>query len=71
MGFCNLELDMSHHPKTIRLYERLVELDVDDYFDFKSGGDGDNGEELMKLLDLYFKEEQSNGFDAALRRSSS
>jgi hypothetical protein len=29
---------------------------LDDYFCFKSGGDGDNGEQLMYLLDIYFDE---------------
>lgn len=49
---------MSRHPKTEPLYKRIAELDFEqgDVFCFKSGGDGDNGEMLMDLLDQYFHE---------------
>jgi hypothetical protein len=48
-----------HHPKSLALMDRVKELDYDaieGYFDFKTGGDGDNGEMLMYLLDIYFEE---------------
>lgn len=45
-----------HNPKSVELYNFISELDFEngDYFCFKSGGDGDNGEFLMDLLDCYF-----------------
>jgi hypothetical protein len=48
----------SHDDRSITIYKELEWLDRTyggDYFQFKSGGDGDNGERLMYLLDLYFK----------------
>lgn len=53
------EKGIPHHPKSIHLYKRIEELDFklnSDDFGFKSGGDGDNGEQLMFLLDVYFEE---------------
>ena len=38
---------------------RLMEIDYkynDDFFCWKIGGDGDNGELLMYELDIYFEE---------------
>lgn len=52
------QLGMSHHPKSIELYKSIEKLDWDfggDYFGFKSGGDGDNGEHLMYLMDIHFE----------------
>ncbi|MDY2593929.1 MAG: hypothetical protein SOW34_03285 [Oliverpabstia sp.] len=45
-----------HHPKSQEIYRFISELDFanGDAFVFKSGGDGDNGELLMDLLDCYF-----------------
>ncbi len=54
------ELGIEHHSKTINLMEHLKVLDFeinDDYFYFKTGGDGDNGEALMYLLDMFFEME--------------
>ncbi len=47
-----------HHKKSERLYNFIAKHDYndhDDFFCFKSGGDGDNGEQLMYLLDCYFE----------------
>jgi hypothetical protein len=47
-----------HDERSIRLYEFISELDFregGDSFCFKSGGDGDNGEMLMYLIDCYFE----------------
>lgn len=46
-----------HHPKSEELFEHLKALDFanEDYFNWKCGGDGDNGEELMYALDCYFE----------------
>lgn len=45
-----------HNPKSKELYNFISDLDFanGDFFCFKSGGDGDNGECLMDLLDCYF-----------------
>lgn len=52
-----------HHPKSLQLMKRVKDLDWDllkGYFDFRTGGDGDNGETLMYLLDIYFEETDGN-----------
>jgi hypothetical protein len=52
------EKGMPHHPKSVGLYKTIADLDWkygDDYFGWKSGGDGDNGETLMYLLDIHFE----------------
>lgn len=48
-----------HHPKSIELMSFLAEhdfQDCDDYFCWKIGGDGDNGEILMYEMDAYFEQ---------------
>lgn len=52
-----------HDPRTIKLYEFISQLDfneANDSFGFCSGGDGDNGEQLMYLLDCYFGAKDDN-----------
>lgn len=47
-----------HHPMSIRLMKFLSEhdfKDYNDYFCFKTGGDGDNGETLMFQMDAFFE----------------
>ena len=47
-----------HHPKSIRLMDFLAKhdfKDYDDYFCWKVGGDGDNGETLMYQMDAFFE----------------
>lgn len=49
---------LDHHPKSEALMQELVDLDwvfFDDYFGWKTGGDGDNGETLMFMLDVLFE----------------
>ncbi len=49
---------VNHHPKSLRLMEFLLDYDFckyDDYFCWKKGGDGDNGETLMYQLDAFFE----------------
>jgi hypothetical protein len=49
-----------HDPRSEELYESIAIIDWeegDDFFCFKSGGDGDNGEHLMYLLDIHFARE--------------
>lgn len=55
------ESGTAHNPLSEALMKRVKDLDwevLGGYFDFKTGGDGDNGETLMYLLDIYFDEMQ-------------
>lgn len=57
------EKGIDHNPKSIELYKRISKMDYEhggDAFYFKSGGDGDNGEHLMYLLDIIFEEDELN-----------
>ncbi len=50
----------AHHPRSLALFKRLETFDFEecgDYFCWKSGGDGDNGETLMYQLDVLFEED--------------
>lgn len=52
------ETGMPHHPESEKLMAAIATLDsifMDDYFCWKMGGDGDNGEQLMYLMDIYFE----------------
>lgn len=54
-------LGIPHNPKSKELFKRINELDwelMNGYFDFRSGGDGDNGETLMYLFDVFFDEQE-------------
>lgn len=48
----------SHDPRSKKMYNFIDATDLanGDAFGFKSGGDGDNGEMLMDLLDVYWKQ---------------
>lgn len=49
---------LAHHPKSVELFRSLEKIDLahgNDYFCWKSGGDGDNGEMLMYELDIHFE----------------
>ena len=49
------EKGIPHHPRSEKLYIKIAEIDWlfnDDQFCWKSGGDGDNGESFMYLLDI-------------------
>jgi len=51
-------MGMDHHPKSVSLMEFLKEhdfCDYGDYFYWKMGGDGDNGETLMYQMDAFFE----------------
>ena len=48
---------IEHREESIKLYAVIAEIDFkhcDDSMGLKSGGDGDNGEHLMYLFDIYF-----------------
>ena len=52
------EQGIPHHPKSIKLFTALADIDWeygDDYFCWKHGGDGDNGERMMYEMDIYFE----------------
>lgn len=52
------ESGTEHHKKSLEIMKQLQSLDLyfnSDYFCWKSGGDGDNGESLMYLLDIIFE----------------
>lgn len=52
------ERDMPHHPMSLRLVEFLAQHDMVDYaahFDWRIGGDGDNGETLAYQMDAFFE----------------
>lgn len=49
---------IDHHPMSRRLMKFLEEHDYKDYKDYfcwKTGGDGDNGESLMYEMDAFFE----------------
>jgi len=51
------EAGLDHDPRSEALYRFLADYDLefgDDSMGFKAGGDGDNGEALMYLLDEYY-----------------
>lgn len=52
------EQGIPHNPKSIELFKALEDIDLKyggDFFCWKSGGDGDNGEHLMYEMDIYFE----------------
>jgi len=56
---------VDHHPKAEELARIIGDLDylfADDSFCFKFGGDGDNGETLTYLLDIFFEFKDKTGF---------
>ena len=52
------EQGIDHHPKSVELFNALSEIDFKyggDFFYWKKGGDGDNGEHMMYEMDIYFE----------------
>ena len=52
------EKGTDHHPKSLELMKGLETIDFElcnDYFEWKVGGDGDNGETFMYEMDIYFE----------------
>jgi hypothetical protein len=48
-----------HDPRSVEIFRFIEQVDLhdfSDYFCWKSGGDGDNGEVLLDELDLYFQD---------------
>ena len=51
------EKGISHDPRSEALFKSIADIDwkyCDDYFCWKSGGDGGSGETFMYLLDIHF-----------------
>lgn len=48
------EQGVPHEEASVRILRVLMAADKIDYFDWKKGGDGDNGETLQFGLDEYF-----------------
>ena len=64
------EEGIPHHPKSEELFKAIAEIDYkynSDFFCWKSGGDGDNGEILMYLMDVYFEEKDEQNDDSILK----
>ena len=61
LGLTNLkrwENGIGHHPSSMRIMDFLEKHDIEDYDDYlywKTGGDGDNGEQLMFEMDAFFE----------------
>lgn len=52
------ENGIKHHPTSERLVRFMADHDFNDYGDsfcIKMGGDGDNGEQLMFIMDAFFE----------------
>lgn len=55
------EQGLPHHPKSLEIATAIFRIDQEfggDFFCWKHGGDGDNGEHLMYLLDIHFELEE-------------
>lgn len=69
------EQGIEHDPRSEELVRSIADLDFKygkDFFNFKVGGDGDNGEHLMYLLDIYYElkeEEQKKRYKESLKRN--
>ena len=56
-------LAKEHLPQSKELFDHIAKLDLEsgDFFCFKSGGDGDNGEVLMDYFDDFFSNRRKDG----------
>ena len=53
------EQGIKHDARSVAIARGIAKIDEEDNsnaFDFSFGGDGDNGEQLLYLLDLYFED---------------
>ena len=51
------ENGMPHDPRSVAIFKGIARVDAEqcsNSFDWRYGGDGDNGEELMFALDVHF-----------------
>lgn len=48
---------IEHDARSVAIFNTIRDIDVKyggNSFDWQRGGDGDNGEQLMYILDIYF-----------------
>jgi hypothetical protein len=58
------EAGIEHDPRSVEIFKSIADIDYNDNNDhwcWKSGGDGDNGENLMYLLDEHFQRKDEKG----------
>ena len=58
------EQGVEHDPRSEEIVRAMAKLDwefYDGHLDIRVGGDGDNGESMMYLLDYYFAQKDANG----------
>lgn len=67
-GLATFGFAVDHDQRSVELYRFIADMDYrnGDGFCFKSGGDGDNGEFLMALLDEWFALQQKIDRDALM-----
>lgn len=60
-----------HLQQSRELFDHISKLDFEsgDYFCFKSGGDGDNGEVLMDYFDDFFAKNNQTGGEVGMTKS--
>lgn len=54
------EQGIPHDPRSMKIYKFMEKVDYEENGDslgLKSGGDGDNGEQILYLLDCFFDRE--------------
>ena len=56
------EQGVAHNLKSEKLAEEIARIDSanNDFFDLRFGGDGDNGEELLYILDIMYEAQEMN-----------
>lgn len=66
------ESGIEHDPRSEAMYKFIADLDYEeggDSLGLKSGGDGDNGEQLLYLFDCWFAKQDQTMKDADQHRS--
>jgi hypothetical protein len=67
-----MPLNSEHDPRSYEIFREIEDIDFNefnDYFCWKSGGDGDNGEVLLTELDIYFERKDAAERERLLGRS--
>lgn len=62
------EKGIPHHPEAMQVFEMLAISDTlfgGDYFEWKAGGDGDNGETLMYALSVLLELRDARNAEAS------
>lgn len=57
------ELGLPHHPKSIAIKNMVDNLQRVENYGIQFGGDGDDGEVLLYILDAFFEYEDSRVCD--------